>query len=137
MRTLRMLVVGALIAGGLAVLATGATASVPAASKTCKSLNTLNEKLQKALSSTRTGKVDTGTISNLSSSFRNGAKTAPAVLKPAMKTIAAVAANVSHTSSTAEAAAALKNGGAKLASALVSWGTYVARNCTGSSVSTT
>jgi hypothetical protein len=137
MRTLRVLVVGALIAGGLAVLAPGATASVPAASKACKSLNTLDQKLQKALASAETGKVDSGTISNLSTSFRNGAKTAPKSLRSAMTTIAAVAANVAHTSSTAEAAAALKNGGSKLTSALVTWGSYVARNCSGSSVSTT
>ena len=45
MRTLRVLVVGALIAGGLVVLAPGATASVSAASKTCKSLTALNQKL--------------------------------------------------------------------------------------------
>ena len=46
MRTLRVLVVGALIAGGLVVLAPGATASVSAASKTCKSLTALYQKIE-------------------------------------------------------------------------------------------
>jgi hypothetical protein len=137
MRTLRVFVVGALVAGGLAVLAPGAVASVPAASKTCKQLNALNQKLQQAFASANTGTVDTAAISNMSSSFRSAEKSAPKSLKSAMTTISTVAANVAHTSSTAEAAAALKNGGAKLASALATWGTYLAANCSGTSVSTT
>ena len=137
MRTLRVLVVGALIAGGLVVLAPGATASVSAASKTCKSLTALNQKLEQAFASGDTGKVDTGTVSDVSSSFRSAAKSAPKSLKSAMNTISVVAANVAHTSSTAEAAAALKSGGAKLASALATWGTYLDTKCSGSSVSTT
>ena len=137
MRTLRVLVVGALTAGGLVVLAPGATASVSAASKTCKSLTALNQKLEQAFASGDAGKVDTGTVSDVSSSFRSAEKSAPKSLKSAMNTISVVAAKVAHTSSTAEAAAALKSGGAKLASALATWGTYLDTKCSGSSVSTT
>ena len=137
MRTLRVLVVGAMIAGGLVVLAPGATASVSAASKTCKSLTSLNQKLEQAFASGDAGKVDTGTVSDVSSSFRSAEKSAPKSLRSSMNTISVVAANVAHTSSTAEAAAALKSGGAKLASALATWGTYLDTKCSGSSVSTT
>ena len=71
MRTLRVLVTGVLIAGGLAALAPAATASVPGASTSCKSLTALDTKLQNVLKS---DKVDTGAIGSLSSSFRNGSK---------------------------------------------------------------
>jgi hypothetical protein len=137
MRTLRILVVGVVIAGGLAVLGSGATASVPAVSKTCKSLNSLNKKLQKALTSADAGQFDSGAVSDVSSSFRKAAKSGPKGLKSAMNTIASVAENVAHSSSTAGAAAALTNAGAKLTSALATWGTYVAKNCSGLSVTTT
>jgi hypothetical protein len=129
MRTLRVLGVVVLMAGGLAVLASGATASVPAVSKTCKSLSSLNQKLESAFANANKGKVDSGAIGNLSSSFRSAAKTAPKALKSAMSTISSVAANVAHAGSTSKAAVALKNGGAKLASALATWGTYIDTNC--------
>jgi hypothetical protein len=137
MRTLRVLVIGVLIAGVLAVSASGAIASAPAVSKICRSLNPLNQKLQKALSSADSGKVDSGAVKDVSTSFGKAAKSGPKTLKSAMSTIAAVAANVAHASSTAGAAAALKNGGAKLTSALVTWGAYIAKNCSGSTVPTT
>ena len=131
MRTLRVLVVALLIAGGLAVLAPEATASAPAAPKVCQSLNSLNQKLQKALASARTGKADTAAAGVVSSSFRKGAKNSPGSLKSAMNTIAGVAGNVAHSSSTAEAVAALKNGGTKFATAIVKWGAYISKNCSG------
>jgi hypothetical protein len=137
MRTFRVSVVGVLVAGGLAVLAPGASASVPAVSKTCQSLNTLNKNLEQALASGNAGKFDSGTINNLSKSFRKGAKTGPKSLKSAMNTIADVAANVAGSGSTGAAAAALKKGGQKFSLALVTWGTYIAKNCAGSSPSTT
>jgi hypothetical protein len=137
MRTFRVLVVGVLVAGGLAVLAPGASASVPAVSKTCQSLNSLNKNLEAALAAGNAGKFDSGAISNLSKSFRKGAKTAPKSLKSAMNSIADVAGSVAGSGSTAEAAAALKKGGAKIASALVTWGTYLDKNCRASTPSTT
>ena len=137
MRRLRVLAVGALVAGALAVLAPGAGASVPGVSKTCQSLNTLNQKLGQAIASGDAGKFDSGAISDLSSSFRKAAKTGPKSLRSAMNTIAAVASNVAGAGSTGAAATALTNGGAKLTSALATWGTYLARHCPGSTVSTT
>jgi len=136
MRTLRVVLIGVLVAAGLAVLAPGAIASVPAVSKTCQSLNTLNKNLEKALSSGDTGKFDAGAITNLSKSFRKVAKTAPKSLKSAMNTIADVAASVGHTSSPLAAAVVLRNNVQKLTPATVTWGTYLAKNCSGASPST-
>jgi hypothetical protein len=133
MRTFRVFAVGALVAGGLAVLAPGAGASLPAVSKACRSLNTLNTSLDEAVASGNSGKFDSGAINNLSKSFRKAAKTAPKSLKSAMNTIADVAANVAGAGNTAAAAAALKKGGQKFSVALVTWSTYLAKNCSGSS----
>src|SRR5436190_4336292 len=132
-RTFRVLVVGVLVAGGPAVLAPGASASVPAVSKTCQSLSTLNKSLDKAVANGYSGEVDSGAVNNLSKSFRKAAKTAPKALKSAMNTIAEVAADVADTGSPAAAAAALKKAGTKFTSALVTWGTYLTKNCSGSS----
>jgi hypothetical protein len=134
MRSVRVLAVGVLLAGGLAVLAPGANAAV---SKTCQSLNTLSQKLDDAIASGDAGKVDSGEINNLSKSFRKAAKTAPKPLKSAMNTIADVAADVADTGSPAAAAAALKKAGQKFTSALVTWGTYLAKNCSGSGSAST
>jgi hypothetical protein len=129
MRALRALVVAVLIAGGVAVLATQASASAPAVSKTCQSLNSLDAKLQKALSSSKSGTVDSGAVSDVSTSFRKAAKSGPGSLKSTMNAIADIARDVSHTSSTAEAAVALKKDTAKLESALAKWGGYIVKNC--------
>jgi hypothetical protein len=133
MRSIRVSAVGVLVAGGLAVLASGASASVPAVPKTCQSLNTLNEKLDAAIASGDAGKFDSDAINKMSKSFRKAAKTAPKTLKAAMNTIADVAANVAGAGSPAAAAAALKKAGQKFTSALVTWGTYLAKNCSGAS----
>jgi hypothetical protein len=137
MRTFRVLVVGALLAGGLAVLAPGASASVPDVSKTCQSLSTLNKSLEQAIASGNSGKFDSGAINNLSKAFRKVAKTGPKTLKSSMNTIADVAANVAGSGSTAAAAAALKKGGQKFSLALVTWSTYLAKNCSAAIPSTT
>jgi hypothetical protein len=129
MRTIRVLVVGVLLAGGLAVLAPNAVASAPAASKACQSLKSLNQKLEKALASDRTGKVDTGAVSDVASSFKKPPKGVPANVKSAMSTIASVASNVGHSGSTAGALAALRRAGAKLTGAVVTWGAYVTKTC--------
>ena len=127
----------ALVLSGVAA-ASGASASVSAASKTCTSLNTLNTNLQKALSSGDTGKVDTGAVSSLSKSFRKAAKTGPKSLRSAMNTIADVAASVASSGGSAVAAAlALRKAGGKLTAAVVTWGTYLAKNCAGLTVPTT
>ena len=133
MRSFRVLAVGVVVAGGLSVLAPGASASVLAVSKTCQSLNTLNKKLDDAIASGDAGNVDSGAINNLSKSFRKAAKTAPKTLKSAMNTIADVAEDVAGAGSPAAAAAALKKAGQRFTSALVIWGTYLAKNCSGSS----
>jgi hypothetical protein len=135
MRSFRVSVVGVLVAGGLAVLVPAASASVPSVSKACQSLNKLNKSLNKAVASGNVGEVDSGAINNLSESFRKAAKTAPKALKSVMNTIADVAADVADTGSPAAAAAALKKAGAKFTSALVTWGTYLTKNCSGSSSS--
>ena len=137
LRTIRLFVIGVLLAGGLAALAPRANASVPSVSKTCRTLNSLNQNLEKALASGESGQIDTGEISNLSKSFRKAEKTSPKSLKSAEKTIADAAANVSHTSSPAAAAAALKAAGQKLTTAVVTLGTYVGRTCSGATPSTT
>ena len=137
MRTFRVLVVGMVVVGWVAVLAPGASAAVPAVSKTCRSLNTLNKNLEAAIASGNAGKFDSGAINNLSKSFRKAAKTGPKTLKSAMNTIADVASNVAGSGSTAAAAAALTKGGQKFTSALVTWGTYLAKNCAASTPSTT
>jgi hypothetical protein len=133
MRRFRVFVVGVLVAGGLAVLAPGAGASLPTVSKTCRSLNTLSKNLDKAVANGNLGQVDSGAINSLSKSFRKAAKTAPKSLKSAMNTIADVAADVADAGSPATAAAALKKAGQKFAGALVTWSTYLAKNCSVSS----
>lgn len=137
LRTSRLLVIGLLVAGGLTALAPGANASVPSVSKTCRSLNSLNQNLQKALASGDSGQIDTGAISNLSKSFRKAEKTSPKSLKSAENTIADAAASVSHTSDAAAAAAAIKAAGSRLTAAVVTLGTYIGRNCSGATPSTT
>jgi hypothetical protein len=136
MRPFRVLVIGLLVAAGLGARVPGANASVSGVSKACRSLNTLNQNLDKALASGNTGHVDTGAVSSLSKSFRKAAKTSPKSLKSAENTIADVAANVSHTSSAAAAAAALKAAGTKLTVALATWGTYIGK-CSGATPATT
>jgi hypothetical protein len=133
MQSLRVFVVCSLVAGGLAVLAPGASAAVPVVSTTCRSLNTLNENLESAITNGDAGKVDSDAINNLSKSFRKAAKSAPKSLKSAMNAIADVAADVADAGSPAAAAAALNKAGPKFTSALTTWGTYLAKNCSGSS----
>jgi hypothetical protein len=129
MRAVRAMFIGVLVAGGLTVLAPSATASTAAASKACTSLQSLNQKLEKALKSADTGKVDTGAAGDVSSSFRKAVKSSPGSLKSAMNTIASVGDDVSHTGSTAAALAVLKSAGAKFTGAVVTWGAYVAKHC--------
>jgi hypothetical protein len=117
-----------------AALAAGASASVPGASNTaskkCQSYSALNARLDAALSSGDTGKVDTGAVNDVAKGFRSAAKSAPKSLKSAMNTIADVANSVSHTSTPLAAAAELKKAGPKITSAVLTWGTYLAKNCT-------
>jgi hypothetical protein len=129
MRTIRVVVVGVLMVGGLAVLAPGATAATPQASKACQTLNSLNQKLEKALGSAKTGKVDTGAVSSVSSSFKKPPKGTPSSVKSAMNTIAGVASSVGHSGSTAAALGVIRNAGAKLTAAAVTWGAYLAKTC--------
>jgi hypothetical protein len=133
MRRFRVLVVGALVAGGLAMLGAGASASVPAVSKTCKSLKSLDKTLNKVVTSNN---YDSGTISDLSKSFRKAAKTAPKSLRSAMNAIADVAADAAAAGSDTAATAALKKDAQKLSAAALTWTTYLSKNCAGSSPST-
>ena len=110
MRMFRVLVVGVLVASGLAMLTPGASASVPALSKTCKALQSLDNSLNKVLDSRN---YDSGSISNLAKSFRTGAKTAPKRLRSAMNEIAAVASDAASGGSTAAAARGTQEGCAK------------------------
>jgi hypothetical protein len=129
MRTLRGLVVGVLVGAGLAVLAPGAIASVPAASKTCRSLTTLNSNLEKAFKSGDSGKFNAGSVATLSKSFRKAAKTGPKSLKSAMNAIADVAASVSHANSPLAAAGVLRSNLSKLVPASTTWATYLEKKC--------
>ena len=133
MRMFRVLVGGVLIAGGLVMLAPGTNGAVLAAPKTCKSLKSLDKKLNNVV---RSGHYDSGTINNLSKSFRNAAKTGPKRLRSAMKVIAAVASDAAGAGSTAGAAAALKKDAPKLSGAVVTWATYLERNCAPSTAAT-
>lgn len=133
MRVFRVFAIGVLIAGGLVMLAPGASGSVPALSKTCKSLKALDKKLNKVVQSSN---YDSGTINDLSKSFQKGAKTAPKSVRSAMNAIAAVASDAASAGSTAAAAAALKKDGQKLATAAVTWESYLSTNCAGSSPTT-
>jgi len=126
MRMFRVLVGGVLIAGGLVMWAPGANGAVLAAPKTCKSLKSLDKKLNNVV---RSGHYDSGTINNLSKSFRNAAKTGPKRLRSAMKVIAAVASDAAGAGSTAGAAAALKKDAPKLSGAVMTWATYLEGNC--------
>ena len=137
MRTFRALVVVLLALGALVVLQPAAGAAVPGQSKTCRSLSSLDTKLHAALESGNSGKVDTSAIGSLASSLRKDEKSSPKSIRSAMGTMADVAANVAHTSSPAAAALALKQGGQKLAAALVKWGSYVGTHCSTSTPSTT
>jgi len=128
MRVARVLMVGALIAGGVALLAPGAGGSVPALSKQCKSLQALDTKLEAALAST-TSNYDSGSISNLSKSFKKAAKTAPKAIKSAMNAIASVASDVASQGNATAAAATLKKDAAKVGPAVVTWGSYLSHNC--------
>jgi hypothetical protein len=121
----RTLVVGLLIAAGLTMLPAGASASVPAASS-CASLKTLNKKLEKVLSSKT---YDSGAISDLAHSFKNGAKSAPKSLKSPMNTIASVASDAADAGSTNSAVSVLKKDTAKLVGATATWTKYLSTKC--------
>jgi hypothetical protein len=129
----RVLMVGVLVTAGLAILGPGATASVPALSKTCTSLRSLDKTLNKVVTSTN---YDSRTINNLSKSFRKAAKTAPKSLRSAMNAIADVAADAAAAGSDTAATAALKKDAKKLSAAALTWTTYLSTNCAGSRPST-
>ena len=120
-----MFVVGMLIAGGMVMVAEVPGGSVPAASKTCKSLQALDNKL----SLVRSNNYKSSTISSLAKSFRDASKSAPKSIKSAMNTIATVASDAAAAGSVSGAAAALRKDATKLATAVAKWGTYLSTNC--------
>jgi hypothetical protein len=129
MRVFRVSAVGLLIASGLMVLAPAASGAVPGVSKTCKSLQSLDKQLTKVLDSSNAGKYNSGTVSDLSKSFKKGEKTAPKSLRSSMGTIATVAASAAAAGNPTAALAVIRNAGAKLTAAAVTWGTYLSKNC--------
>jgi hypothetical protein len=133
MRVFRMFVVGMLIAGGMVMVAEAPGGSVPAASKSCKSLQALDKQLSKVV---RSNNYQSSTISSLAKSFRDAAKSAPKSIKSAMNTIATVASDAAAAGSVSGAAAALRKDGTKLATAVANWGTYLSTNCAPSTAST-
>jgi len=133
MRVFRMFVVGMLIAGGMVMVAEAPGGSVPAASKSCKSLQALDKQLSKVV---RSNNYKSSTISSLTKSFRDAAKSAPKSIKSAMNTIATVASDAAAAGSVSGAAAALRKDGTKLATAVEKWGTYLSTNCAPSTAST-
>ena len=66
MRVFRMFVVGMLIAGAMVMVAEAPSGSVPAASKSCKSLQALDKQLSKVV---RSNNYQSSTISSLAKSF--------------------------------------------------------------------
>jgi hypothetical protein len=129
MHVLRMFVVGVLIAGSMVMVAEAPGGSVPAASKSCKSLQALD----KQLSVVRSNNYKSSTISSLAKSFRDAAKSAPKSIKSAINTIATVASDAAAAGSVSGAAAALRKDGTKLATAVGKWGTYLSTNCASAS----
>jgi hypothetical protein len=132
MRVFRVLAVGVLTAGGLVMLAPAASGSVPSVSKTCKSLQSLDKQLTQVIQSSGAN-YDSGTINNLSKSFRKAAKTAPKSLRSAMNSFASVASDAAAAGNAGAAAAAIKKDGAKFSAAALTWGTYLSKNCGSSS----
>src|SRR4030088_3457607 len=86
MRRFRVLVVAVVAAGTLVLLVPGASASAPAVSKTCKSLNTLEKKLA-AIDPSSAKNLDFSQLGEIGSAFHKAAKSAPAKLKSALNTI--------------------------------------------------
>jgi len=126
MRVFRMFVVGMLIAGGMVMVAEAPGGSVPAVSKSCKSLQALDKQLSKVV---RSNNYKSSTISSLAKSFRDAGKSAPKSIKSAMNTIATVASDAAAAGSVSGAAAALRKDGTKLATAAAKWWTYLSTNC--------
>jgi hypothetical protein len=122
-----------LVAGSVLAFAPAARGAAPTASKACASLKSLNTKLNKVVDSQS---YDSGSISDLSKSFKNGAKSAPKSLKSSMSTIAAVASDAASAGSTSGAAAVLKKDTQKLAAAVLKWTQYLETKCGGSTTST-
>jgi hypothetical protein len=130
MRTIRVLVLAALAAGSLTVLAPAASASAPAVSKTCKSLNTLNKKLAK-INPSDSKDLEFGALGDIGSAFHKAAKSAPPKLKSALNTIGDVYESMGDAGSVSGALAAYGKNGQKYTKAFQTFGTYLATNCSG------
>ncbi len=125
MRTFRVLVVAALAVGGLAVLAPGASASAPAASKLakfCKAASNISGSTSKS--------SDSAAAKQLAKTTRKAASLAPtSKVKSALNTMAAYYDSIGKAGNDpAKAAAALKNA-AKYTKAAATFTGYYIANC--------
>jgi hypothetical protein len=124
----RVLVLVALAAGSVAVLAPAASASVPATSKTCAALNTLDKELQNINPGT-SKKFDYKALGQTADAFHKAAKSAPRALKAAMNTIGDVFADISNADSASGALAEYGRNAGKYIKALATYGKYVTEKC--------
>jgi hypothetical protein len=127
-RAFRFVVVAALVAGGLMLLASGAQATVSAASKGCKTLVTLNKELQKFQPSN--DEFDAQSLRGIAGAFRKAARSAPKQLKSAMNTFATVYADVANADNRGDALARFAENAKKYGQATKTWTTYYTKNCT-------
>ena len=132
MRSFRALVLTALAAAGLTVLAPVATASAPAVSKACKSLNTLQKELDKVDPSDASN-FDFDQLNEIGDAFHKAAKSAPTKLKSALNTIGGIYSDMGDADNVAGAVQAFGKSGQKYTKAFRTFSTYLTTNCLGAS----
>jgi intergrase/recombinase len=128
MRTFRVLVLAALAAGSLTVLAPAASASAPAVSKTCKSLDTLNKALDDV--DVGSGKnIDLSQLDDVADAFHKAARTAPKKLKAALNTIGDVYGDMADSDNIGAAVQEFSKNAQKYSKAFRTFATYLTTNC--------
>ena len=124
----------ALAAAGLTVLAPVATASAPAVSKACKSLNTLQKELDKVDPSDSSSRLRLRPAERaIGDAFHKAAKSAPTKLKSALNTIGGIYSDMGDADNVAGAVQAFGKSGQKYTKAFRTFSTYLTTNCLGAS----
>jgi hypothetical protein len=127
MRTFRVLILAALATGSLALMAPGASATVPAASAAsfCKAVSGISKNLSEDPSKG-------GNTGKIASQLRKAAKSAPSKVKSAVETMADYFDAVSDAGKNpTKIASALQKAAAKYGKAIATFSSYYAQNCTG------
>jgi len=132
MRSVRMLLVVTASLAALMVLAPAAGASTPQVAKGCKTFTTLNRELGK-INPSASKSFNSKALRAAAAAFRKAAKHAPAKVKSAMNTIAAVYAAIGSKGNAAGALTAYSQNAQKFTKAISAWTTYYATNCIGAS----